>query len=611
MKTIVASGPTAERYDMVILGDGYQASEEARFDRDCQQFAQALFRQEPFQTYLQYINIHTVFRASVDSGADHPDATPPIFRNTVYNATYNVGGTPRCLSIQNATQAAMDAALAPATEGRVLVFVNDPRYGGCASQFAVSYNGGSMTQVQIHELGHSIGGLADEYDYPSSGYSGPEPSEVNATKSSTGNKWSRWFGVSGISAFEGCKYHQTGLFRPRADCLMRNLGQPLCAVCQENLVLKLHVHASAIHAPQPAATALRLFQPAQQEFSFTNIAPVASGATVTWQLDGVPQPAAAGASRWTLDTTALAPGQHQVRLIVQDQTPIVRADPSGLLKQSRRWDLEVFPPGPVPDLQVAAFAASGGQVAAGGNLDLSTTVVNGGTGAAAPAQLEHFLSTDQVITSQDVFLGATSLASLGAGGTTSIVRNGVQIPSFARPGSYWLAAVVDRVGGVFELEEGNNVALTPVTIDAATGCELQLEFRDDLLYPKDRGTLHLGTLLSTVRPTVAAPCHAGQSYLLLWGCSGTTPGTPLPGTSLTLPLNFDLCTQVGLSLVNTLVFTQWFGPTDGAGIGEPIMIAFGLPYVGDVDTDLAAVVFDPALSSPMAVTPPVRLQLRQ
>ena len=51
------------------------------------------------------------------------------------------GGVGRCVYIQNESLALQDAALAPANEGRVLVLVNDSRYGGCASTFAVSYNG--------------------------------------------------------------------------------------------------------------------------------------------------------------------------------------------------------------------------------------------------------------------------------------------------------------------------------------------------------------------------------------------------------------------------------------------------------------------------------------
>ena len=181
VKTILNSGPTNNRYDLVILGDGYTEDQEARFDSDALTASAGLFQKEPYKTFTRYFNVHTVFRASLESGADHPDENPPVFKNTVYGATYNTGGTPRCLYIQNTSLALQDASLAPAVEGRVIVLVNDDRYGGCAGTFSVSYNGASMAEVQVHELSHSFGGLADEYVIYDSTYFGPEPSQKNVT----------------------------------------------------------------------------------------------------------------------------------------------------------------------------------------------------------------------------------------------------------------------------------------------------------------------------------------------------------------------------------------------------------------------------------------------
>ena len=87
VKTLVSNGPPARKYDMVILGDGYRAVEEGTFDADCQRFVQALFAKEPYRTYAAYVNVHTVFRASNESGADHPDASPPIFKDTAYDGS--------------------------------------------------------------------------------------------------------------------------------------------------------------------------------------------------------------------------------------------------------------------------------------------------------------------------------------------------------------------------------------------------------------------------------------------------------------------------------------------------------------------------------------------
>jgi hypothetical protein len=61
--------------------------------------------------------------------------------------------------------------------------------------------------------------------------------------------------------------------------------------------------------------------------------------------------------------------------------------------------------------------------------------------------------------------------------------------------------------------------------------------------------------------------NAGRNYLLLCGISGTDPGYPLPGGTATLPLNWDVFTDVVLSLSNTAFFSDFIGTLDGTGQG--------------------------------------------
>ncbi|MFN6196953.1 MAG: M64 family metallopeptidase [Planctomycetota bacterium] len=120
--TVVNNGPTTSRYDMVILGDGYQAGQQALFNQHVNTVLTALFQRAPYNVFAPYFNVHTVFRASVDSGADRPDENPPVFRNTVYDATYNFGGVDRCLYIQNTSQAVSGAPVADAPLARAKVW---------------------------------------------------------------------------------------------------------------------------------------------------------------------------------------------------------------------------------------------------------------------------------------------------------------------------------------------------------------------------------------------------------------------------------------------------------------------------------------------------------
>jgi len=59
--------------------------------------------------------------------------------------------------------------------------------------------------------------------------------------------------------------------------------------------------------------------------------------------------------------------------------------------------------------------------------------------------------------------------------------------------------------------------------------------------------------------------HGQRSYVLAGSLSGTTPGTPLPGGSATLPLNWDPFTSLVLEQINTPTFSLFAGSLDAQG----------------------------------------------
>jgi hypothetical protein len=603
--TVINNGPTASRYDMVILGDGYQAGQQALFNQHCNTFLTALFQRAPYNVFAAYFNVHTVFRASVDSGADRPDENPPVFRNTVYDATYNYGGTDRCLYIQNASQALADAALAPASEGRVLVMVNDTRYGGCASTFAVSYTGGSMSEVQIHELGHSLGGLADEYDYPNQTYTGGEPGQANITAAPNGQKWSSWWGTDAISAFQGAGYHLFGLYRPKQNCLMRSLGVALCRVCQEGIVKVVNSAVDTITNTLPTANNVTVSVPNQQTFSFTHFVPPGNSPLVAWKLDGVTVPGATGLS-WTLDTTTVALGAHTVECSVRDQSPLVRNDPSQVMRETHTWTVAVSNPA-AAQLRVPQIVTPAIYVPAGGAGAVNATIANDGPAAAGPFDVEYFLSSTMTWSPQtSVYLGKTTVAQLAAGQQVTVPYTATLPWSMPAAVTYGFV-VVDRANVVLEGNENDNVRTFAFLVQAPP-CGPRLEFRDPLVYPPDAAALS-SAAGGVLHPTFIAPCAnpATTLYLIAWGGSGTAPGAPLaPG--LTLPLNPDGLTTLGLDALNGPVFGSFLGVLDAQGIGRA---TFTLPPglgLGSGPTHFAGVLLgNPQLFQ--AVTNPVTLTL--
>jgi hypothetical protein len=58
---------------------------------------------------------------------------------------------------------------------------------------------------------------------------------------------------------------------------------------------------------------------------------------------------------------------------------------------------------------------------------------------------------------------------------------------------------------------------------------------------------------------------ANWNYLLLGSISGTEPGTLLPGGRVTLPLNWDLFTNIVINMVNGPIFQNFMGKLDMNG----------------------------------------------
>jgi len=585
VNTVLNHGSTATHYDMVILGDGYQVQEQTRFNQDVTAFLTGLFNKAPYSMLSVYFNVHTVFRASQDSGASHPDVTPPIVRNTAYGASYNTGGTARCLYIQNTSLALADAALAPANETRVLVMVNDSRYGGCAGQFAVSYNGASMIEVQSHELGHAAAQLADEYDYPNGNYTGQEPSNVNITRSNVGQKWSHWWGVENVGAFQGAGYYLTGLYRPRSDCLMRSLGITLCPVCREQITRAINNVVDAIDSPQPAVSSVPLLRPNTQTFSFTNLVPPTNNPTTSWLLDNATMAGQTGTSV-VLDSNLLTIGTHTLAVRVQDNTPVVRLDPGQAMVHTHAWSVVVTDP-TACNLHITSHVVAPQLAPVGSEVTLTFTVTNDGPAAAGAFTIEHFLSTNGTVETTDLYLGGVTVAGLGVGQQQQIVR-AVRVPNYASVSPYVVIASIDRQNALVESNENDNLSAT-VLLAQAGDCTPTLEYRDDLLYPRDGGAIAVTG--GTLRPTVTARCNPGEFYLIAWGCSGTVPGTQLaPG--VTVPLNVDVCTQTLLDNLNGSVFQAFLGPLDAQGHGfATLTVPTGL-QLSALPGHLAAVIFD-------------------
>lgn len=240
--TVQETGAPEDRFDLVFVGDGYTRSEQALFhDHVLSKWAE-LSAVEPFASYKDYFNVWQVNAVSVDSGVDDNPQGNDDKRTALDMGFWCKGTAPtteRLLCV-NETEANNFAALAPEAD-QVIALGNTTKYGGSGGNVATAAGGNaSAGQIVVHELGHSIGHLADEYFSPGV-YTGGEPPEINASKLADGSKWASYLGQATpdggvVGVFEGSKYYGTGLYRPTENSIMRTLGRQYSVIGRDAMI---------------------------------------------------------------------------------------------------------------------------------------------------------------------------------------------------------------------------------------------------------------------------------------------------------------------------------------------------------------------------------------
>lgn len=171
--------------DILIVGEGYSADDNQKFQDDLKRFTDVFFKAEPCKSYKDRFNIRGVLKPSQDSGIDEPRAG--IDKNTAVSATFNSMGSERYLLTED-NKALRDIA-GHAPYDALYIMVNHSRYGGGGIyNFYCTYTSDNIFSeyLMVHEFGHSFFGLADEYYTSSSAYNdfypqGYEPAEPNIT----------------------------------------------------------------------------------------------------------------------------------------------------------------------------------------------------------------------------------------------------------------------------------------------------------------------------------------------------------------------------------------------------------------------------------------------
>ena len=181
---IQSSGPSPGKLDLLILGDGYTAAERGKCEADARRLTAILFDTEPFRTRRADFNVWGLCPPAAESGISRPSLG--IHRRSPVGATYDAFRSERyVLSFDD--RAFRDVA-SQAPYEFVEIMANSKTYGGGGifGLFAtVAADSEWAPYIFVHEFGHHIAGLADEYFTSDVAYQAPavrtEPWEPNVT----------------------------------------------------------------------------------------------------------------------------------------------------------------------------------------------------------------------------------------------------------------------------------------------------------------------------------------------------------------------------------------------------------------------------------------------
>lgn len=260
---VVDHGPENSRWDLVIVGDGYRASELANYHTHVQNFINELRTTPPFNEMFCGINVHRIDVVSTDSGADDSGCggNTPVTANTYFDAKFCsiFAGNPleRLLTVDDALALSVANTYVP-LKNQVLCIVNSTKYGGSGGSIATCSVDPQASKIAIHEIGHSAFGLADEYGGDGSATPAGEPAKPNVTRDTNRatNKWRALIApttpmpsacdgsctsstctppatppaAGAVGTYEGGMYSDCNTYRPLPACYMRDYS-PFCPVC--------------------------------------------------------------------------------------------------------------------------------------------------------------------------------------------------------------------------------------------------------------------------------------------------------------------------------------------------------------------------------------------
>jgi hypothetical protein len=345
---ISVNGPPSKRTNFLFIGDGYTATEQAKYRTYVTNALAFIFGDQnpPYKRYTRFINIWMLPLSSRQSGAD--DSKNGIEVDTVLDGDVQCANfNSNCYSlgcdcmvnwatagdvVTKAFQAGLPTAGLPAV-GRNLTHItlNTDLWGGGAHgaswgkftvQAARPASGVEAFYILTHEIGHLFHGFADWGHFPENDndwFPATQSEARDTSKDPTGNKWREWLGApqpdngSAVGAYEGCCYvYGKGIWHPSLDSRMWHIERPFDRVQRQYVIQDIYKWSRPIDASFPSSLQLKVGDTASVQIIDPNVQ------QVTWTVDGKPV-GNGGNSFNTSFLGSLTPGAHTLTATVRDR----------------------------------------------------------------------------------------------------------------------------------------------------------------------------------------------------------------------------------------------------------------------------------------------------
>lgn len=348
--TIQYHGDASKFFNLVILGDGYTNSELDTFVTDAQNFTNDFFSVVPFSHYQSYFNVFAIKVPSNQSGASHPgtavDVTEPVSPvrtvDNYFGSTFDAFGIHRLLVATETSKIMLALADNFPLYDQAIILVNSTEYGGSGGEFPVASLNEFSSDIAIHELGHSIVGLKDEY-YPGDIYAEEAINMTQDTNPAT-VRWKNWHGVDSIAIYQHTGGGNASLwYKPGNHCKMEIVDSAFCHVCVEGIIERLHTLIDPVISYSPAALNLDTAS-LPLSFSMDLMKPAPNTLKRKWTLNG-------GDFASNVDTVQLTAGElltgvNLLSVFIEDTTALLRVDDhQNVHVNVVTWTISTYPVG--------------------------------------------------------------------------------------------------------------------------------------------------------------------------------------------------------------------------------------------------------------------------